>query len=222
MGKFKNQNRYTLKNQVVAEIQKAIIDGRLKPGERLNEAQISQEMGLSKAPVREAIKELTAGGILFAEPFKGTYVKGLSRKEAHELFSMRNVLESYAIELILPEICQKDLDLLGSTIDKMKIAAENCDQKRLSDLDLNFHRQIIKISGHDLLSEIWDKIVGRARIYLYQKSQVIGDLNEIYSIHKNLFEILCTKDAKIAKSCLEDHFNHSLNKALAILNGKSN
>lgn len=217
MGKFKNQNRITLKNQVVEEIQKAIINGRLKPGERLNEAQISQEMGLSKSPVREAVKELTAGGILYAEPFKGTYVKGLSRKEARELFNMRNLLESFAIEIVLPKIRQKHIDLLGNIIGKMKIAAENGAHKRLSDLDLEFHRQIIKISGNDILSEIWNKIVDRARIYLYQKSQVIGDLNEIYSIHKNLFEILCTKDVTVTKICLEDHFNYSLNKALARL-----
>lgn len=219
MGKFKNQNRFTLKNHVVAEIQKAIIDGRLKPGERLNEAQISKEMGLSKSPVREAIKELTAGGILIAEPFKGTYVKGLSRKEARELFSIRRVLETFAIELMVPKISQRDLDSLGNIIAKMKIAAEKGDKKLLSDLDLNFHRQIIEISGHDLLREIWDKIVVRARIYLYQKSQVIGDLNKLYLLHKNLFELLCTKDIDVVKNCLEDHLNHTLNKALDILDG---
>ena len=222
MNKFINQNRVTLKNQVIAEIQKAIIDGRLKPGERLNEAQISKEMGLSKSPVREAIKELTAGGILIAEPFKGTYVKGLSRKEARELFSLRRILETHAIELILPDITQKDLNSLGRIIEKMKVAAEKGDKKRLSDLDLNFHRQIIELSGHELLSEIWDKIVVRARIYLYQKSQVIGDLNKLYLLHKNLFELLREKDTEIVKKTLEDHLNHTLNKALDILDGRAN
>ncbi len=106
------------------------------------------------------------------------------------------------IELILPDICQKDLDFLGNIIDKMRITADNFAQKRLSDLDLDLHHQIINIFENDLLSEIWDKIVSRARIYLYQKSQVIVDLNEIYSIHKNLFDIFCTKQVKVAKSCL--------------------
>ena len=104
----------------------------------------------------------------------------------------------------------------------MKVAAEKGDKKRLSDLDLNFHRQIIELSGHELLSEIWDKIVVRARIYLYQKSQVIGDLNKLYLLHKNLFELLREKDTEIVKKALEDHLNHTLNKALDILDGRAN
>ncbi|MCG8637046.1 MAG: GntR family transcriptional regulator [Desulfobacterales bacterium] len=220
MATFKNQNKIPLKNKVSNEIQKAILDGRLEPGQRLNEAKIASEMGLSKSPVREAIKELTADGILIAEPYKGTYVKGLSRKEAYELFTLRKALETFAIELILPEFTPKDMALLEGIIDKMKTAMEKGRQKRLSELDMEFHRSLIKISGHDLLSEIWDKIAGRVKLYIHRNNQIIGDLDNLYILHDSLYKNICKKDIELAKGSIREHLDHSLDETLTVLNGK--
>jgi DNA-binding GntR family transcriptional regulator len=124
---FKPHGRQTLKQGVVDQVKKAIFDGRLKPGQRLNEAQLAAQMGLSKSPIREAVKEMASQGYLISEPFKGARVKELTRTEAEELFSLRAVLESFAVDRALRRMIPGDVERLSGLVERMEQAVSQAD-----------------------------------------------------------------------------------------------
>jgi DNA-binding GntR family transcriptional regulator len=215
---FQPQKKETLKDWVTKELRKAIIGGRLKPGERLNESRIAKEMNLSKTPLREAINELISIGILVNEPFKGTMVKGLTKREAQELYSLRAVLESFALDLAFKRIGVHELQDLEGIVLEMEEVAKQQDLDRIIELDLKFHHYLVELSGHQTLLDIWEKIYGRITLYVTQKSQFFNDLKEDAQLHRLLLEIIAKRDIESIKKVLGDHMYHYAETAIATLN----
>lgn len=206
--KFHSQEKETLKEWVIKEIKAAIIDGRLKSQERVNESKIAEEMGLSKSPIREAVQELVKDGILVSEPFKGAVVRGLTRKEAYELYSLRSVLESFAIDLINKPVPPEELKHLETIVHDMREAARRSDLDAMIELDLKFHHFIVSLSDHQLLLEIWKRIYGRISMYMGQKSRFFDNLDEDAALHERLFEKISKGDLRNIKKLLKDHIYH--------------
>ena len=89
-----------LRDAAVLRIREAILQGRLKPGQRILEADMAQELGISRAPIREAIRQLESEGLVVSRAHRGTYVTTLSSQDAREIFSLRAALEGLAIMLV--------------------------------------------------------------------------------------------------------------------------
>ena len=206
--KFQSQEKETLKEWVIKEIKAAIIDGRLKSQERVNESKIAEEMGLSKSPIREAVNELVKDGILVSEPFKGAVVKGLTKKEAHELYSLRAVLEAFAVDLMEKPLNPDALETMDQIVLDMKDAAHRNNLDKMIELDLKFHQYLMKLSGHQLLLEIWERIYGRISMYMGQKSRFFENLEEDAALHEALVEKIRTGEMKNIKKLLEKHIYH--------------
>lgn len=206
--KFHSQEKETLKEWVIKEIKSAIIDGRLKSQERVNESKIAEEMGLSKSPIREAVKELVKDGILASEPFKGAVVRGLTKREAHELYSLRAVLESFAVDLMQKPVSPEALKNLEAIVLDMKNVARRNDLDGMIDLDLKFHQYLVRLSDHQLLLEIWERIYGRISMYMGQKSRFFDNLDEDAALHEALFEKIRSGDLRNIKKLLEKHIYH--------------
>lgn len=206
--KFQSQEKETLKEWVIKEIKAAIIDGRLKSQERVNESKIAEEMGLSKSPIREAVNELVKDGILVSEPFKGAVVKGLTKKEAHELYSLRAVLEAFAVDLMEKPLNPGALETMDQIVLDMKDAAHRNDLDKMIELDLKFHQYLMKLSGHQLLLEIWERIYGRISMYMGQKSRFFENLEEDAALHEALVEKIRTGEMQNIKKLLEKHIYH--------------
>ena len=216
IGTFSPQNRVTLKESVIAEIRRAIAEGKIKSGERLNESRIAVEMGLSKTPIREAVSELIKEGILESEPFKGTKVKTLSKKEVEELYSLREILELFAINLMPKMLNKFELKVFEKIVYDMEEAAKEDDVEQLVALDLKFHQCIVNRSGHSILVEVWSLIYSRLKLYMTQKDIFSGDLIEIALLHKHLLEKMRIGNKKELSDALRKHIVHYAKKAINI------
>jgi DNA-binding GntR family transcriptional regulator len=91
-------------NQALKEIREAIRKGKLKPGDRLVEMQLAEEMHISRFPIREALRYLEKEGLVETKPFKGTYVAKLTERDMEELYSLRSAIEEFAVRILIKDI----------------------------------------------------------------------------------------------------------------------
>lgn len=121
---FEKLNHNTLSKQVVRAIRHQIFSGALKPNQRVVEAEIAAEMGISRGPVREAIAELEKEGLIITYARKGTYVKSFELKDIEEIYTLRALLEGFAVTLAIDRLQGPDLDYLKVLLDQIGKMAE--------------------------------------------------------------------------------------------------
>ena len=122
--------RRVLRDQVKSYLTNAILSGVYKPGERLVETRIAQQLGVSQAPVREAIRELELLGFLKSEPFRGASVRQLSTDELLEIYPVRAALEGVAARAAVTRLTEDDFAHLSELLGKMLAAAATTDRSR--------------------------------------------------------------------------------------------
>jgi DNA-binding GntR family transcriptional regulator len=147
-----------LHNEVYDALRQAVISGALRRGQRVNEAEIARQMRISRAPVREAIRQLEHEGLLESVPRRGTFVVALSRDDVEEAYTLRANLEALAIRRALPRLTPEKLAILDSFADKMRAAAAAADVDGFLDADIQFHRTIVEAAGWPRLRRIWESL----------------------------------------------------------------
>ena len=145
--------------QVTEILRTAIISGRFEPGERLIESALSTELGTSRGPVREALRQLENEGLVMSFPYRGAVVLGVSDEEVHEvLIPIRLTLERYSWARALEKLTDDDFAELGKQIWLMEQAGKANDLIKLVEADLAFHEIVISASGQLHTVQIWRTI----------------------------------------------------------------
>ncbi len=202
--------RQTLKGKARDEIIQLILRGELSPGDKINESKICERLGLSKSPVREAITELVSEGLLLNEAFKGTFVSLFTDKEMIDLSNLRSVLEAMAVDYAAKNIDDQSRDALLEITMRMKSAADSNDTQLMSELDMEFHYFIIRLSGSTILTDTWERIYSRLRIHFFYKNLMFKDLDLQYTNHHKLAECFSLDNLPLFKNLLIEHnfFNY--------------
>lgn len=141
----------TLRDKMVEAIEESLVSGDLKPGDRINETEIAQRMGISRGPVREAIQQLVGEGILVSRPHLGTMVAEWSAKDIAEVYSLRAVLEGFATGLVAEHATAADVAALQRLVDQMRQCGKTLDVKCVIRLDVEFHELLDALANHTLL-----------------------------------------------------------------------
>jgi DNA-binding GntR family transcriptional regulator len=141
-------SRSVLSDQVKDRLLEAILDGRYPPGARIVETRVARELGTSQAPVREALRDLEALGVVETSPFRGARVRRPSADELLEAFTVRSQLESLAARLALERITDDELDELSLYLDEMRRAARAGDSHAEATADASFHGRVVEIAGN--------------------------------------------------------------------------
>ena len=191
--------------QVVEVLRSAIIMGTYEPGERLIEATISTELGTSRGPVREALRQLENEGLVMSFPYRGAVVLGVSDDEVQEvLIPIRLTLERYSFLHALERITDEDFAELGKQIWLMEQAAHANDLARHVEADLRFHEIVIAASGQTHTVQIWRTIWPRIRAYFYRYGRG-QDLERMVDEHRELLAALQSREPKRVLAVLERH-----------------
>jgi DNA-binding GntR family transcriptional regulator len=148
----------SLRDEVREHIRGAIISGVLVPGEKIAEARLARDLGLSQAPVREALRELEHAGLVVNVPRRGTYVRKISARDAWEMYTLRAELEVMAAHLAVPHLDDRAFQQLASVVQEMVQAADAQEEHLFVQLDVRFHERICERSGHQLLLRTWRSI----------------------------------------------------------------
>src|SRR4051794_38045058 len=138
---------------VLRTLREAIIDGRLAPGEAVVEAQLSRQLGVSRAPLREALSSLENEGLIVSVPWRGSFVAPLTERSVTELQAFRRLIEVFAAEQVLAGGI--DVASLDALVAEMERCAETADLDCLNEADVRFHTRIIEMSDNALLLDVW-------------------------------------------------------------------
>jgi DNA-binding GntR family transcriptional regulator len=191
--------------QVVEALRNEIIAGHYEPGERLIEATLSQELGTSRGPVREALRQLENEGLVMSVPYKGAVVLGVSDEEVQEvLIPIRLVLERYSFAHAVEVMTDADFAELGKQIWVMESAARSDDLLKVVEADLRFHDVVISSAGQPHTTQIWRTIWPRIRAYFFRYGRT-ASLEAMVDEHRELLEVLQTRDEARILRQLERH-----------------
>jgi len=202
---FEPIHRKSLREIVSQAIRQAIMRGDLKPGDRLREVQIAEQMGVSRAPVREAIRDLESAGLVTSRSHKGTFVTELTPSDLWEIYTLRAALERMAVEIITPRATPELLETLQRSIADMTEATQAGDVERMVELDIAFHETLCRHANHDRLFEIWNSMIAQIRVFIDMSHVLYLPPEEMVSLHVELVQQIENKDARAAGQTLAQH-----------------
>lgn len=209
MAIFQKQKRTTLMEMVLKEIRDAVHCGKLKPGDRIVEAELAKEMGISRFPIREAIRYLEKEGIVVTTPFKGSYVCHFDVKDLEELYTLRSALEELAIRILMEKITSQDIEKLESVLKAMEQAVYKRKIGARSE-DIRFHQTICELSGHRRLLEVWLTLQDQVRLFIAMEEESYRGRDQLLKVHYPLMEAIKSGDSLVAEKCIRDHIAEAL------------
>ena len=195
----------SIREQTLDVLREAILTGELKPGQSLTEMELSNQLGVSRAPIREALRILNTEGLIETIPYHGTTVRELTRTDIEELYSMRILLETFAVERIITENNPDNLAKLNSMVDEMERAGNQGDLNEVNEIDRHFHDTLIEMSQHSLLTSMWQMVGMRVRQVMALTNAQNEDLTQIARNHIPLLEAIKKQDTKKAIKLLKKH-----------------
>lgn len=197
----------TLVDKVVESIFQRIIGGDYSPGQKLTEEQIAAEFGVSRTPVREAVKRLADLGLLIVRPRSGLEVTLVSRRDVEEVLELREELESFALRLAMPRIGRDDIGTLEGICRRCESLLGEDNRLRVFREDSRFHLAIARLSGNGHLHELLRRLdvkVQLCRMFLCQSD---GKIADNVRFHRRILTAIKQKNAARAETLLRRHIN---------------
>ncbi|MGW0003189.1 GntR family transcriptional regulator [Nocardia grenadensis] len=206
----------TFAHRTESVLRDMVLDGTLKPGERLNEVALAAELGISRGPLREAIQRLVSEGLLTVISHRGAFVRTFTRQEVVDLYELRAALELHAVRLLCRHAGDDDLaDLEALLTAAQEHVTATADTAYPAELD--FHLQIVVLTNNQaLLSAALEaqRLVSLARTMSANRPT---RAREAVAEHEELVAALKERDPDRAVRCMEEHLRHSMESALAAL-----
>jgi DNA-binding GntR family transcriptional regulator len=197
-------HRSNLREQIKRLILQRILDGEYPSGARIVETRIAQELGVSQAPVREALRDLEQLGCIVHEPFRGCSVRAFSADELLEAFPVRAALEALAARLAADRITERELLRLAELLETMRAAARRGDAHDQSQANASFHATIVRAARNATLERQWSFLEPFSRTYI-SVSQPGLDLLALSERHVPILEALRARDADAAADAMHRH-----------------
>jgi DNA-binding GntR family transcriptional regulator len=199
--------RRVLREQVRERLIDDILSGRLPPGTRIVETRLAQELGVSQAPVREALRDLELFGFVVSAPFRGTRVRKILPEELLEIYPVRAALEGVAARAAATRIDDATLDRLEGFIGLMRDAAARNDHRAHVDADFEFHQAVIRASGNRMLEHVWQTMrLATTTFVTHSMTQLTHrSPEEIGERHVPVLEALRARDPELAEAAMRRH-----------------
>jgi DNA-binding GntR family transcriptional regulator len=206
---LKLDNYKPLREVVFESVRGAIISGVLKPGERLMEVQLAEKLGVSRTPIREAIRKLELEGLVIMMPRKGAYVADLSIKDITDVLEIRATLEGLASSLAALRITDDEIEQLELNALQFHKAIEADDFDGIVQADIDFHDNIFKATRNDMLMQLNNNLreqVQRFRIMYISKSNKSKDLAKE---HFEIADAISKRNIDLAEKLAKKHIDNA-------------
>lgn len=185
----------SLADIVTGRIREAIIRGKLHSGERLSEPSLASEFGVSRSPVREALVRLESEGLVLRQANRGFFVWSPVEEDVDEIFSLRVMMESLAVELVIHKLNDQDFVQLEAMHARQQSLVENNDYLELTREDRQFHDYCINRSGNSRLAGMWRQIMSQWEVITFRRMVYYSTVSEtVLSDHRNILDTLRTGD----------------------------
>lgn len=195
--------------QVYQILREFILTGKYRPGERLLEQKIAQELEVSRSPVREALRMLEQDGLVVTmDNGSGTVVNPMEVEDIEEIYQCRIATEPYAGYLAALRIKVEEIEELSKLVQEAELAYHNKDSERVVELNTLFHDQIVRISGNRRLSEIVDKIRSLSILARNTEFMLYSRPGDFLDEHKAIVEALAKKDPQRVEFVIRKHIEN--------------
>ncbi|GBD16537.1 putative D-xylose utilization operon transcriptional repressor [bacterium HR26] len=210
--------RRVLRDEIKEYLIEAILQGVFKPGDRIVETRIAQELGVSQTPVREALRDLEMLGFVVSSPFRGAQVREFTDEELVEIYPIRAAIEGVAARAAAQRITAQQILQLEEQIDRMREASAAGDEATAIEADVAFHRIIVEASGNRLLQQFWTSLSLATTTYLTFTAvkRALGGLAER---HEPVLEALRARDPELAEQVMRRHIEEPGRWVLQALKG---
>lgn len=204
-------SRTTLLDSTIQVLREALLNGEIKPKQRMAETRIAGELEVGRSTVREALRHLEKEGWLTRIPFKGTFVRDLTAEEFDEMNSMRAVLEAFAVELIIQRATEEDISSLADIVDRMEQCSREHNDHGVLALHFAFHETLCRLSNHRLLCKLWTDLASQTWRVLKLMLATYGarkDVTPLPEAHRQIVDAIVARDVALAQAAIREHITH--------------
>jgi DNA-binding GntR family transcriptional regulator len=195
----------TLWQRVYDHLRAEILSGRLEPGAELAEVALSEQLGVSRGPLREAIGRLASEGLVTVRPRRGAVVRSLSKAEFVELSQVREALEMLAVRLAVPRLGPEDVAALEELVATMAAHAERGEVAEFFEANSTFHLRLVEASGNAKLRELYEQLLAQLGRYRLRSLRLRGNLERSVAEHAAILRAAKRSDADRAAHLMSEH-----------------
>ena len=209
-----------LRDVVFNTLRRAILRGELEPGERLMEIQLAEKLGVSRTPIREAIRKLELEGLVLMIPRRGAEVAKISEKMLKDVLEVRRSLEELAIELACERMTDEDFEALRQAEEAFRAAVKEGNALTIAEEDEAYHETIYRCTGNDRLLQILSNL--REQMYRYRLEYIKDEAKRqtLLEEHERILMALKNRNVNIARDAVREHIDNQETTVLKNLKEK--
>jgi DNA-binding GntR family transcriptional regulator len=205
--------RTSLHSEVTARLRNLIVESEIKPGDRVPELELSKALGVSRTPIREALKVLASEGLVDLLPLRGAVVKSFSSKDAADMLEVMGLLESFAAQ----KACkaeQQRIDRVLAMHDKMKVLFAKGKRPEYFDLNQKIHDALVDMADNESLTMLHSNLSKRMRSLRYSGNSTPDNWRGALEDHEQIAQALARRDVKKIQKAVIDHFANTIRRVV--------
>lgn len=197
----------SLRDHIARQISSAILNGTYRPGDRLVESAVADQLGVSRAPVREALSALEQDGIVIQVPRRGYFIVDFTDKDIEEVYSLRMLLEVAALQRTIERVTEEDLSEMQNIVDALgQVALEKKDSEAIVGTDLLFHEFVCRLADHGRLLSAWTSLRMQTQLLVGVTSKThYDDPDQPKEWHQRILDSIRNKELEQAQATLKEH-----------------
>ena len=205
MSMTEEQQSMPLRDAVFMSLRKAILTGKIKPGERLTEVKLGKLLGTSRTPIREAIRLLEQENLVTIIPGSGARVSRMTVSDLQDVMEVRSALEQLSAGLACERITEGEKKELYEAYNAFVRSTQSEDSIMIADADVRFHNLILKEAKNQKLGKILDGLADNIYRYRYEFIREDGHYEDLIREHKELYEAVISGDREVAEKAARGH-----------------
>jgi DNA-binding GntR family transcriptional regulator len=167
-------------------------------------------LDVSRGALREALRTLQEEGLVEARHNHGRYISQISIKDMDEIYSLRVILESFAVRIFTEQAKDEEIDILQGMVDETIRAAQDGDYKQANEYDLNWHKKIWELSHHGRLYQFLSSMQSQIRIFLTINSHLYENVVDGVVFHRDIMDAIAARDGELAAKLMEEHIEEAV------------
>ena len=209
-GQKDGRDKYSLRGRVFQSIREDILSGRYEQNTELKEAAIGAELGVSRTPVREALRQLELEGLVTIIPNRGAYVNMITAKDVQDIYVIRSMLEGLCARWATQSITAEQLDSMEETLCLSEYHTSKKNYEKLYELDSLFHEQLYEAGGSRILNHILSDFHDYVKMVRKATSSTSSRSVTSTEEHRAIFEAIKEKDPDKAEALAKEHVKHTI------------
>ena len=197
-----------LRDVVFYTLRRAILTGQLKPGERLMEVHLAEKLGVSRTPIREAIRKLELEGLVTIIPRRGAEVAEITEKSLNDVLEVRRALDALGAELACERITGEEIRELKKACEDFEKAADGNDTDAIAKADVAFHDIIIRAAGNQRLEQLVNNLAEQMYRYRFVYIKEEEQRGVLLAEHREICDSIAARDVVRARNAAKQHIDN--------------